>query len=97
MFKANFSVSSCEFPLFFFSAIYEASCEAYRLIGSSSGYFSIDPDGSGPLGPMQVYCNMTGKRSVKPVNKIFLWSFGSQCAWLIVFYSYFISALGTED
>lgn len=42
-------------------AIYESSCEAYKLIGSSSGYYSIDPDGSGPLGPAQVYCNMTGE------------------------------------
>lgn len=42
-------------------AIYEPSCEAYKLIGSSSGYYSIDPDGSGPLGPTQVYCNMTGE------------------------------------
>uniref|UniRef100_A0A4W5PRV8 Contactin associated protein-like 5a n=1 Tax=Hucho hucho TaxID=62062 RepID=A0A4W5PRV8_9TELE len=41
------------------NSIYEASCEAYRLTGSSSGYFSIDPDGSGPLGATQVYCNMT--------------------------------------
>lgn len=51
------------FFFFFFSspAIYESSCEAYKLIGSSSGYYSIDPDGSGPLGPTQVYCNMTGK------------------------------------
>uniref|UniRef100_A0A8C7M2C0 Contactin associated protein-like 5a n=1 Tax=Oncorhynchus mykiss TaxID=8022 RepID=A0A8C7M2C0_ONCMY len=41
------------------NSIYEASCEAYRLTGSSSGYFSIDPDGSGPLGATQVFCNMT--------------------------------------
>ncbi|XP_067107092.1 contactin-associated protein-like 5 [Osmerus mordax] len=41
------------------NSIYEASCEAYRQVGSSSGYFSIDRDGSGPLGPTQVYCNMT--------------------------------------
>ncbi|KAM3862428.1 contactin-associated protein-like 5 [Diretmus argenteus] len=41
------------------NSIYEPSCEAYKLIGSSSGYYSIDPDGSGPLGPTQVYCNMT--------------------------------------
>uniref|UniRef100_A0A4W4HHR5 Contactin associated protein-like 5a n=1 Tax=Electrophorus electricus TaxID=8005 RepID=A0A4W4HHR5_ELEEL len=41
------------------NSIYEASCESYRLVGSTSGYFSIDPDGSGPLGPIQVYCNMT--------------------------------------
>lgn len=56
-----------EFPLFFnpppsfFPAIYESSCEAYKLIGSSSGFYAIDPDGSGPLGPAQVYCNMTGE------------------------------------
>lgn len=86
------------FPPFLFSAIYEASCEAYRLIGSSSGYFSIDPDGSGPLGPMQVYCNMTGKRS-KLVSKIFQWSFGSQFAFSLLAYSFhfFVSALGRED
>ncbi|TSM60558.1 Contactin-associated protein like 5-2 [Bagarius yarrelli] len=41
------------------NSIYEASCEAYRLAGSTSGYFSVDSDGSGPLGPIQVYCNMT--------------------------------------
>uniref|UniRef100_A0A3Q3N890 Contactin associated protein family member 5 n=1 Tax=Mastacembelus armatus TaxID=205130 RepID=A0A3Q3N890_9TELE len=43
------------------NSIYESSCEAYKLLGSSSGFFSIDPDGSGPLGPTQVYCNMTGE------------------------------------
>uniref|UniRef100_A0A671Z3H7 Contactin associated protein family member 5 n=1 Tax=Sparus aurata TaxID=8175 RepID=A0A671Z3H7_SPAAU len=44
------------------NSIYESSCEAYKLIGSSSGFFSIDPDGSGPLGPTQVYCNMTEEK-----------------------------------
>uniref|UniRef100_A0A8P4GQ38 Contactin associated protein-like 5a n=1 Tax=Dicentrarchus labrax TaxID=13489 RepID=A0A8P4GQ38_DICLA len=43
-------------------SIYESSCEAYKLIGSSSGFYSIDPDGSGPLGPALVYCNMTEER-----------------------------------
>uniref|UniRef100_A0A672GZA0 Contactin associated protein-like 5a n=1 Tax=Salarias fasciatus TaxID=181472 RepID=A0A672GZA0_SALFA len=43
------------------ASIYETSCEAYKLIGSSSGFYSIDPDGSGPLGPAPVYCNMTGE------------------------------------
>lgn len=42
-------------------AIYESSCMAYKLIGSSSGFYSIDTDGSGPLGPAEVYCNMTGE------------------------------------
>lgn len=45
-------------------AIYESSCEAYKLLGSSSGFYSIDPDGSGPLGPTQVYCNMTGEMAL---------------------------------
>uniref|UniRef100_A0A3B5AT90 Contactin-associated protein-like 5 n=1 Tax=Stegastes partitus TaxID=144197 RepID=A0A3B5AT90_9TELE len=44
------------------SSIYESSCEAYKLSGSSSGFYFIDPDGSGPLGPAQVYCNMTEKK-----------------------------------
>lgn len=44
------------------NSIYESSCEAYKLIGSSSGFYAIDPDGSGPLGPAQVYCNMTEEK-----------------------------------
>ncbi|XP_004571623.3 contactin-associated protein-like 5 isoform X1 [Maylandia zebra] len=44
------------------NSIYESSCEAYKLSGSSSGFYFIDPDGSGPLGPTQVYCNMTEKK-----------------------------------
>uniref|UniRef100_A0A3B3UTF6 Contactin associated protein family member 5 n=1 Tax=Poecilia latipinna TaxID=48699 RepID=A0A3B3UTF6_9TELE len=43
------------------NSIHESSCEAYKLSGSSSGFYFIDPDGSGPLGPTQVYCNMTGE------------------------------------
>uniref|UniRef100_A0A8C2G751 Contactin associated protein-like 5a n=1 Tax=Cyprinus carpio TaxID=7962 RepID=A0A8C2G751_CYPCA len=41
------------------NSVYEASCEHYRLAGSTSGYFPIDLDGSGPLDPIQVYCNIT--------------------------------------
>uniref|UniRef100_A0A673KRS7 Contactin-associated protein-like 5 n=1 Tax=Sinocyclocheilus rhinocerous TaxID=307959 RepID=A0A673KRS7_9TELE len=44
------------------NSVYEASCEHYRLAGSTSGYFSVDPDGSGPLDPIQVYCNITGSK-----------------------------------
>ncbi|KAI4543352.1 hypothetical protein MG293_006146, partial [Ovis ammon polii] len=41
------------------AAIYEPSCEAYKHLGQTSNYYWIDPDGSGPLGPLKVYCNMT--------------------------------------
>ncbi|KAG8508991.1 Contactin-associated protein-like 2 [Galemys pyrenaicus] len=44
----------------FLPAIYEPSCEAYKHLGQTSNYYWIDPDGSGPLGPLKVYCNMTG-------------------------------------
>ncbi|KAJ7403722.1 hypothetical protein BTVI_75539 [Pitangus sulphuratus] len=40
-------------------AIYELSCEAYKHLGKTSNYYWIDPDGSGALGPLKVYCNMT--------------------------------------
>lgn len=45
---------------YFISAIYELSCEAYKHLGKTSNYYWIDPDGSGTLGPLKVYCNMTG-------------------------------------
>ncbi|XP_069891740.1 contactin-associated protein-like 3 [Dipodomys merriami] len=42
------------------SSIYEQSCEAHKYQGKdSSGLYYIDSDGSGPLGPALVYCNMT--------------------------------------
>ncbi|KAL1021813.1 hypothetical protein UPYG_G00018400 [Umbra pygmaea] len=41
------------------NSIYESSCEAHRQMESTSGYFYIDPDGSGPLKATLVYCNMT--------------------------------------
>lgn len=41
------------------SSIYEQSCEAHRHRGSPSGLYYIDVDGSGPLAPFLVYCNMT--------------------------------------
>ncbi|CAF97745.1 unnamed protein product, partial [Tetraodon nigroviridis] len=42
-----------------FYAAYERSCEAYKHAGSTSGLFHIDVDGSGPIRPQLVYCNMT--------------------------------------
>ncbi|XP_060896272.1 contactin-associated protein-like 4 [Labrus mixtus] len=41
------------------SSIYEQSCEAYKHKGNSSGYYFIDVDGSGPIRPQLIYCNMT--------------------------------------
>ncbi|XP_027472521.1 contactin-associated protein-like 3 isoform X2 [Zalophus californianus] len=41
------------------SSLYEQSCEAHKHRGNSSGLYYIDSDGSGPLGPALVYCNMT--------------------------------------
>ncbi|KAM4698233.1 contactin-associated protein-like 5 [Rhinophrynus dorsalis] len=41
------------------SSLYEQSCEAYRHKGNPSDYYYIDADGSGPLGPLRVYCNIT--------------------------------------
>ncbi|KAM6900735.1 contactin-associated protein-like 2a [Xenentodon cancila] len=41
------------------TSIYEPSCEAYKHMGRSSDAYWIDPDGSGPLGPFKVNCNMT--------------------------------------
>ncbi|XP_034537061.1 contactin-associated protein-like 4 [Notolabrus celidotus] len=41
------------------SSIYEQSCEAYKHKGNISGYYYIDVDGSGPIRPQLIYCNMT--------------------------------------
>ncbi|NP_001041338.2 contactin-associated protein like 5-2 precursor [Rattus norvegicus] len=41
-------------------SIYEQSCEVYRHRGNNtSGFFFVDSDGSGPLEPLQLYCNIT--------------------------------------
>uniref|UniRef100_A0A3Q0QTJ7 Contactin associated protein like 3 n=1 Tax=Amphilophus citrinellus TaxID=61819 RepID=A0A3Q0QTJ7_AMPCI len=41
------------------SSVYRQSCEAYKHSGNTSGHFYIDVDGSGPIKPQLVYCNMT--------------------------------------
>ncbi|XP_063063624.1 contactin-associated protein-like 2 [Engraulis encrasicolus] len=41
------------------TSVYERSCEAYKHLGKTSEAYWIDPDGSGPLGPFKVICNMT--------------------------------------
>uniref|UniRef100_A0A8C1Z8D3 Contactin associated protein like 3 n=1 Tax=Cyprinus carpio TaxID=7962 RepID=A0A8C1Z8D3_CYPCA len=43
------------------SSIYEASCEAYKHKGNTSGFYYIDVDGSGPIKPQLIYCNISGK------------------------------------
>lgn len=46
--------------MFFSPATHAQSCEAYKHKGKTSGYYYIDVDGSGPIKPQLVYCNMTG-------------------------------------
>ncbi|KAK6310717.1 hypothetical protein J4Q44_G00187720 [Coregonus suidteri] len=41
------------------TSVYEQSCEEYKHLGKTSGSYWIDPDGSGPVGPFKVNCNMT--------------------------------------
>ncbi|XP_073417138.1 contactin-associated protein-like 5 isoform X2 [Dendrobates tinctorius] len=44
------------------SSLYEQSCEAYKHKGYISDYYYIDSDGSGPLAPFRVYCNITEEK-----------------------------------
>ncbi|XP_038134759.1 contactin-associated protein-like 2 [Cyprinodon tularosa] len=41
------------------TSLYQQSCEEYRHQGKSSGLYWIDPDGSGPMAPLRVHCDMT--------------------------------------
>ncbi|XP_036382105.1 contactin-associated protein-like 5 [Megalops cyprinoides] len=43
------------------SSVHEQSCEAYKHKGNTSGFYYVDVDGSGPLNPQLVFCNMTDK------------------------------------
>uniref|UniRef100_A0A4W3J444 Contactin-associated protein-like 2 n=1 Tax=Callorhinchus milii TaxID=7868 RepID=A0A4W3J444_CALMI len=52
--RTGYSGATCH------NSIYEQSCEAYKHLGRTSDTYWIDPDGSGPLAPFKVYCNMTG-------------------------------------
>ncbi|XP_022622371.1 contactin-associated protein-like 4 [Seriola dumerili] len=45
------------------SSTYEQSCEAYKHKGNTSGHYYIDVDGSGPIKPQLIYCNMTENRA----------------------------------
>uniref|UniRef100_A0A8C8R524 Contactin associated protein 1 n=1 Tax=Pelusios castaneus TaxID=367368 RepID=A0A8C8R524_9SAUR len=44
-------------------SLYKESCDAYRVSGKTSGNFTIDPDGSGPLKPFTVYCDIREDRA----------------------------------
>uniref|UniRef100_A0A1A8LCZ9 Contactin associated protein-like 5a n=1 Tax=Nothobranchius pienaari TaxID=704102 RepID=A0A1A8LCZ9_9TELE len=41
------------------SSKYEQNCEMYKHKGNASGHYYVDVDGSGPIKPQLVYCNMT--------------------------------------
>ncbi|XP_056148356.1 contactin-associated protein-like 5 [Lampris incognitus] len=45
------------------SSLYEQSCEAYKHKGNMSGHYFIDLDGSGPIRPQLLYCNMTEEKT----------------------------------
>ncbi|XP_034035381.1 contactin-associated protein-like 4 [Thalassophryne amazonica] len=45
------------------SSMYEHSCEVYKHKGNKSGHYHIDVDGSGPIKPQLIYCNMTENRA----------------------------------
>ncbi|XP_027751788.1 contactin-associated protein 1 [Empidonax traillii] len=44
-------------------SLYKESCDAYRVSGKTSGNYTIDPDGSGPLKPFMVYCDIREDRA----------------------------------
>ncbi|NWQ94628.1 CNTP1 protein, partial [Burhinus bistriatus] len=44
-------------------SLYKESCDAYRVSGKTSGNYTIDPDGSGPLKPFTVYCDIREDRA----------------------------------
>lgn len=54
--------------------LYKESCEAYRLSGKFSGNYTIDPDGSGPLKPFVVYCDIRENRAWTVVRHDRLWT-----------------------
>ncbi|XP_069808570.1 contactin-associated protein 1 isoform X2 [Dendropsophus ebraccatus] len=43
--------------------LYKENCDAYRISGKYSGNYTVDPDGSGPLKPFTVYCDISEERA----------------------------------
>uniref|UniRef100_A0A8D2LSY1 Contactin associated protein 1 n=1 Tax=Varanus komodoensis TaxID=61221 RepID=A0A8D2LSY1_VARKO len=90
--------------------VYKESCEAYRLSGKRSGNYTIDPDGSGPLKPFTVYCDIrvAGYSPERPfLGTVDYWnaSWGEvsalanaseYCEQQIEFYCYFSRLLNTQ-
>ncbi|XP_053309785.1 contactin-associated protein 1 [Spea bombifrons] len=44
-------------------SLYRENCDAYRVSGKYSGNYTVDPDGSGPLKPFTVYCDISAERA----------------------------------
>ncbi|XP_040293573.1 contactin-associated protein 1 [Bufo bufo] len=44
-------------------SLFKENCDAYRISGKYSGNFTVDPDGSGPLKPFTVYCDISEERA----------------------------------
>uniref|UniRef100_UPI0037E7851E contactin-associated protein-like 2 n=1 Tax=Semicossyphus pulcher TaxID=241346 RepID=UPI0037E7851E len=44
------------------TSMYQQSCEEYKHQGKSSGSYWIDTDGSGPIAPFRVSCDMTEEK-----------------------------------
>lgn len=61
----------CHFITLSPTATYEKSCEAYKHKGNTSGHYYIDVDGSGPIKPHLIYCNMTGNTHTKTHTHIY--------------------------
>ncbi|KAG8518684.1 Contactin-associated protein-like 4, partial [Galemys pyrenaicus] len=66
------------------NSIYEQSCEAYKHRGNTSGFYYIDSDGSGPLEPFLLYCNMTGKSTSDGLLSFFPHFCIQETAWTIL-------------
>lgn len=72
----------CAFNVLSVAAIYEQSCEAYKHKGNASGHYYVDVDGSGPINPQLVYCNMTG-RKLGSLLFVLVWlTFLKRIAWI---------------
>uniref|UniRef100_A0A8B9F3E8 Contactin associated protein 1 n=1 Tax=Amazona collaria TaxID=241587 RepID=A0A8B9F3E8_9PSIT len=52
-------------------SLYKESCDAYRVSGKTSGNYTIDPDGSGPLKPFTVYCDIRGGGSGRAQGSLY--------------------------